>query len=328
MRKIFTLAAACAIASATAFAATIDASKVFNLEIPSSLNCDKNTINIYGYHGMGVIALNINSAYAAAQVNKTATAPVTMEFDGKIIGSIEPSNEGQITISSAGMFAEGDVPGTTSLYILYDPGFTSGEYDPAFQQTGSYTLTIPEGTLKVGNDPVGKYQITYNYGAEVAEKVFNWVTSPADGASVKDLSKITLSFPGHSFISYVGNGTKITLTRPNGTKINARSYPQASETSAVLELLFNETTWAPGTYTLTIPKNYLCVDDLYWDEETGNVQEIKATYTVSIDTGAEVIVADGENKIYTIEGVRVNANDLESLPAGLYIVNGKKVVVK
>lgn len=330
MRKLFTLAAACAIASASAFAATIDASSVFSLEIPSSLDCDKNTVSVMGYHGMGVIALNISNTYASATVNTSATNPVTMEFDGKVIGSITPDNEGQLTIMGAGALAEDNEPGTNSLYILFDLGFSSGDHDPAFQKTGSYTLTIPEGTLKVGNDPVGKFQVTYNYSADVAEKVYKWVTDPADGSTVKDLNKITVSFPDCRMLMYAGNGTQIYLTRPNGTQLKAKSYPTPSESKAEIVLEFKETTWAHGTYTLTIPKGVFNVDNMYWDEydEPGNVQKITATYTISLDTAAEVIVADGENEIYTIEGVRVNTNDIKTLPAGLYIVNGKKIVVK
>ena len=45
-------------------------------------------------------------------------------------------------------------------------------------------------------------------------------------------------------------------------------------------------------------------------------------------TGIEAVEAANENAvIYTISGVRVNA-EKGNLPKGLYIVNGKKVLVK
>lgn len=48
-----------------------------------------------------------------------------------------------------------------------------------------------------------------------------------------------------------------------------------------------------------------------------------------IITGVEGIASDESNMedvIYSITGIRVNAKNIESLPKGLYIVNGRKVV--
>ncbi|WP_025003352.1 hypothetical protein [Prevotella dentasini] len=51
--------------------------------------------------------------------------------------------------------------------------------------------------------------------------------------------------------------------------------------------------------------------------------------TASVTTGIEEIVsADMPLVIYTVNGVRVNTSDLKSLPKGIYIVNGKKMVVR
>ena len=59
-----------------------------------------------------------------------------------------------------------------------------------------------------------------------------------------------------------------------------------------------------------------------------------ADYTgvISNTTGIDEIMSEqGTLAVYTLAGVKVmettDANDVKSLPAGLYIINGKKVVV-
>ncbi len=54
---------------------------------------------------------------------------------------------------------------------------------------------------------------------------------------------------------------------------------------------------------------------------------IDETYTVSFDSGVAAIERDGAVKVYNLQGQPVSA-DLRALPAGLYIIDGKKVMVK
>ena len=60
--------------------------------------------------------------------------------------------------------------------------------------------------------------------------------------------------------------------------------------------------------------------------------DLKRTTLPDVDyklpTGIEEITSDiKDNVIYTLEGVRVN-NSLNNLQRGVYIVNGKKVIVR
>ena len=62
--------------------------------------------------------------------------------------------------------------------------------------------------------------------------------------------------------------------------------------------------------------------------------EMITTLTADPSTGINAVAADDQVRkavqegVYTLTGVRIQANDVKSLPRGLYIVNGKKVVVK
>ena len=44
-----------------------------------------------------------------------------------------------------------------------------------------------------------------------------------------------------------------------------------------------------------------------------------------VDVESEKRIADG---VYTLQGVALGQKDVQSLPKGIYIVNGKKVSVK
>ena len=48
------------------------------------------------------------------------------------------------------------------------------------------------------------------------------------------------------------------------------------------------------------------------------------------DSGVDGIDSDSREirDIYTVTGVRLNTTDVKSLPSGLYIINGHKVIVK
>lgn len=67
-------------------------------------------------------------------------------------------------------------------------------------------------------------------------------------------------------------------------------------------------------------------------DASGSEFNMAVVFDTTADSGVEAVAVDGKVTAYTIAGVRVldgaDAADLKSLPAGLYIVNGKKMVVK
>ena len=77
-----------------------------------------------------------------------------------------------------------------------------------------------------------------------------------------------------------------------------------------------------GVYTITFPEGYFL--GTYGDALPG----FSLTYTVSVQDGITHVQlsTSGNEAVYTISGLRVNPS--RRLPAGTYIVGGKKVVVK
>ena len=81
----------------------------------------------------------------------------------------------------------------------------------------------------------------------------------------------------------------------------------------------NATISNPGTYTFTIPAGLIKATD--GEEYAGGT----FTFEVSVPEGIEGVDAEVENDvIYDLSGRRV----AEITKAGIYIVNGKKVLVK
>lgn len=100
--------------------------------------------------------------------------------------------------------------------------------------------------------------------------------------------------------------------------------------------------WGEGTYGLTLRlladngKNYTVSVSApnYESNETTftyNGEDVEVTVELAaIHNGINSILndANGELTIFNIQGVRINANDIERLPAGLYIINGKKAIIR
>ena len=87
---------------------------------------------------------------------------------------------------------------------------------------------------------------------------------------------------------------------------------------------------AAGDYTLVIPEGYFEVWTGDWDNiEEGVSAAIEYKFTISKPSSIDKIeMTDGEVTIYTLQGVKVNSSELKNLRKGVYIINGKKVVLK
>lgn len=72
--------------------------------------------------------------------------------------------------------------------------------------------------------------------------------------------------------------------------------------------------------------------DVVWVMETGAEMPIYVTFVgkKTVDAGiSHVAVLEAKpTGIYTLTGIRMNTNDLNNLPKGIYIVNGEKKIVK
>jgi len=69
--------------------------------------------------------------------------------------------------------------------------------------------------------------------------------------------------------------------------------------------------------------------DPYYNEELSSVMLIEpVTKTTDIRQSERTLERTSENKIYTLSGQRIFVKKLSDLPRGIYIVNGKKLLVQ
>lgn len=172
---------------------------------------------------------------------------------------------------------------------------------------------------KYGRRTLVKYVLEGNAPAAVIEEV-----SPANGSTVEQLSVFVFSFS--YFASHTDN-TEIkpllhlegseeiieleqTVTKEDGKNIGM----QQAALKTIEPVLDN------GTYILEIPTGYFC------DGNGKDIEGITLKYIVQNNTGIdEVKVENGKVKgIYDLTGRRIE----NITNAGIYIVNGKKTLVK
>ncbi len=206
---------------------------------------------------------------------------------------------------------------------------------PAITEEGDYMLYIPANYFIIGDQfdvhANAAAEIEYTVGSEVPPTGHELTLSPEPGV-VAALTRIDITADGieDSFIDYEGT---ITITDAEGNEVYASSGVEIDDKA------FDWLTWTflgyylepnitePGVYTVSIPEGMF----FFADEVTS--QALTAVYTVTTSSVSTVMVetADVYN-VYTISGVCVlsttNAADLSTLRPGLYIINGKKTLVK
>lgn len=188
-------------------------------------------------------------------------------------------------------------------------------------------MSLPVPT-KYGVRTIAKYNLTGNAPAAVIKEI-----SPVNGSTVEELSYILFKF------SYYPSASEDEALAPKlhaegSDELFAVEYTTKNEDGtghvdqmeAALKVIEPITT--NGTYILEVPTGY------FRDANGRDINGVTLRYTVKNDTSIEDIIAGGSNVwvIYNTAGIKVletsDANRLEQLPDGIYIINGKKAVVK
>lgn len=219
--------------------------------------------------------------------------------------------------------------------------YPSTEFTPEHNQY--YVVTLSNSCYKVMNDAKGtetgslEVSTLYHFMDNAGNADVAYTLDPADGATVNaaEFSQIVISVPVEKYEGLTANMYLVeeehyVARLVNGDKtieLLPKEYPNNYH-AAILELADPIT---EGTWTLEIPKDYFFVDVIENDAyKRLNLNEITATYTVINDIGAGVadIAEETELNVYSVDGLKHNVESLSALPKGLWIVNGKKVVVK
>ena len=215
-------------------------------------------------------------------------------------------------------------------FILHD----EYEYrDPEVAEDESHKIAlaailIPECTEWT------RFSAPFEYtGTETPEKQFllaSFTTNPVPGGSANDTLVVddvkiiynselaTLTYDGQDIFVAGEDSFEVIGTTYDETKLECTSNGRA----ATIEQSYDE---EKKVLTITVKGND-------WSEENLNQHVYAVTFNEN-GTGineVEATTADAPFDVYTLSGVKVReaATDLNGLPRGIYIVNGKKVAVK
>lgn len=212
-------------------------------------------------------------------------------------------------------------------------------WDTKYIKEGVLRVNIAEGAFKVGKDASPAVEGVWNI---VAPKTFVAKITPEENDAsnkIDVISTIYINFPeatkGEVFNPYGARMYNSSYSYSHTGEItlvdNASTMATDDETSAegvTFAVTFPATTKA-GNYYLTVMDGTFTLDGVHASPL------IEATYVVDPSaSGVEEIFADenGNVTVYTIEGRIVLDNApaaaIRDLHKGLYIINGKKVILK
>lgn len=195
---------------------------------------------------------------------------------------------------------------------------------------GTIKVTIPAGTLSLSGEEV-KDEIEFTL--EVREpKDFAYGLDPDPAAgTAKWIGEIIITFPNATDAEYTGRTISV---RDSGyskfyntttvEKLEAvTTFAAESNGAPSFKITFADAPVTKGTYRLQIPRGAFLLNGF---QESDAIDE---TYDVDVPTGIEGIILDGSETItiHTLQGIRLTT-EWSKLPAGIYIVNGRKIAKK
>ena len=206
---------------------------------------------------------------------------------------------------------------------------------------GSYYITFAQGLF--GNNAWiesgftsgnANPELTYNFTAEELVVVKEPTTlTPADGSTVETITQFEIAF-AHQFDRSYATTENPVVVDADGNVVEEIMGGQVewNDDWTIMILKLNTPIATKGTYTLKIPAEYISLmDDAY--NVLGYTDEITATVICEGGNGINSIYAeDGNVTVYTLNGVKLidnkPASELKNLKKGMYIVNGKTMVIK
>lgn len=212
-----------------------------------------------------------------------------------------------------------------------------------------YTLNVAAGAVNVliGSEAIPNEGLTYSFTLEADNNEASLPepnVDPAEG-TVNKLQTVKMSWTGKlgsldllnavndieeeasvSPVTLTYNGTDITEPAITFEWSSREAVTPGAEGDILVISLTEETSVADGEYVLTIPAGYLQISDI----ETGTLYNEDIVLKYTVDSSFNSIGSIGIDKdavtIYNINGVKVAGNSFDTLPKGVYIINGKKVI--
>lgn len=219
-----------------------------------------------------------------------------------------------------------------TAYITFpettDPGTYVFNLDKEVLKDYDESETADEGEGYSVNPPI---KATYTIkGASVPETTMSVYTiDPADGAELEGIHVIDIVFPkttDKDGIDYFTMNYEAYLEK-DGVIVETTTNLEIVGYYDQAQITFDRSIREPGVYTFVLPADTFYDCSTEGDEAVAN-PEIRATYIVKgIVDGVDNIAVDSADKtVYDLFGRKLD--NAAKLPAGIYIVNGKKTIVR
>ena len=251
--------------------------------------------------------LTVVAVTPAEAVEKLQT--ITIEFDAEI--AVDEANINACTID----YGWGVIIGTTASVegnVLKLVAFSP------ISDKGQYPLTIPAGVVTRASDGVAYEGGVFTFEVKEKEKEPLAVVKVTPEAEVEKLDVITIEFNYNMSVNAMSAVVATIANADNSISYTFNTMDDIKYDGKVITFNLGENAiTTSGEYTLTIPSGLISATD-------GTKYTGTHTFTVVALTGIESVEAEAEQTIYDLTGRKI-----ESITkGGIYIVNGKKVLVK
>ena len=239
--------------------------------------------------------------------------------------------QGEVVATAVDEFGKYDWYGDTGYYFDFNNPIT---------EPGTYVIHIPEGMFSVGE--MGDLSVEKNIrvfvGAAPEPIAIKYHTDPEEG-TVTSLSKVTLILEelegdvdftwAGDIMLYVNGVETLNLSQQDCVMVNGADPDDWFAPLDRFEITLPEEYTADGTYEIVFPAGSIYLNAM---DMIANDKEIRLTYTINKSGIAGVEAEGGVYRVFNLSGMFIgeytSADKLNELPAGLYIVNGKKIYLK
>lgn len=303
--------------------------------------------------GMSFIGLGLKTQDFFGLSN---SAPITYTYyaaegdEEELLDSVDPTDKDKIYFLGRGSADDSgliDFPASYYMYIFFAAD-SEGDVDETaaakYKRAGYYKLSIPDGAFMAEGKMLKGMDIVYHYSTEIPAQNFEYTLTPADGTELSNGAEV-FGINGSGIILEFKDAKEIdtlnkpaTLTCPDGTVLE-RVNPKTNFSNKLTWTFgLKDTQWPDGTYTFKVEKGKIGIN-MGWTDDwvgEGNFEGLTAVYTVNSSGVVGVAVIAGEAAdsytVYTLGGSKVKANvkaeALLDLEPGLYIINGKKALIR
>lgn len=311
----------------------------YNLVVPEGFFVLGEQFSTYISNAATIIYV-VKDPSAGAEMTVTPASESTLESIDKITFTCETgintswNGEKIVIYKRAGDRTREEVASFTADDVKFDwddASYMWIELAEPITAAGIYEVEVPAGFFVLGesgNDTNEAMTIYYEIAEPQAELVVT--VNPAGGEVTEIPAKIILTAEDRETANFDSAAT------PTLTDDKSNSYPVHLDLdyslpwNQVVLILDNGAISEAGTYTLTLPAGAI-----YGNDETDTfTKDMVITYTIATASGIDAIVANAGGKVdvYTINGTNVlrnaDAAAVKALNNGLYIINGKKIVIR